>query len=88
MNGYTIGQIAAFFSIVVYLATVLYLMATATGILKRIDKYQSKFGKQVQDLHDWHKPEPDGQQSWKGHRLEEKMGSMDGKIDDLIAVSK
>jgi len=67
---YSIGQITAFISLLIYLASVWILIykqtiaaKVQTEILQNIGKYLTQYGQNVEKIHVWLSPEPPGDQS-------------------------
>ncbi len=44
--------------------------------------------KKISDLWDWHSPDPDGEQGWKGKQLERIMVSLDQNVQENTSVVK
>ncbi len=43
-------------------------------------KGMNGYNKKIEDLHDWHSPDQDGEQSWKGKQLERILTTLDANV--------
>ena len=64
------------------------LIQAQNQLLEGLLKQMSDIERISAELHNWHAPEPDGTQGWKGGRIEREVQSMNASIIESTATMK
>jgi len=60
--------------------------APESGVLSICKDTLEKILRMQKDLHEWHKPDQNGEQSWKGHRLAEAIERNTTVMEKLVPI--